>query len=275
MIPNGAIGARFSPDGATMYLTDATGLGIYDVSSPGSPQIRSHVPLPRREAAGVLHLVDVADPAAPVIRETRHWAGALTVYDVRDLSRPPVAATAPAEELAWVSGERATFAFDVTDPCRPRPVLGGPGEPSPGHRALLGALTWRPQAWPGHGVPVGFYVTTEHFWGAYLAPRDCPPLGSWGRVTERADSLSPIGEWGRSASWGRGPVPSPTAHLSTSRPRPSSSSSVAVASDARNHPSPVGPKVVPGATATPRRRSTSSAHAVTSPPLRSRTSIQR
>ena len=27
VIPNGAIGARFSPDGGTLYLTDATGLG--------------------------------------------------------------------------------------------------------------------------------------------------------------------------------------------------------------------------------------------------------
>lgn len=30
----GAIGARFSPDGRTMYVTGATGLGIYDVSAP-------------------------------------------------------------------------------------------------------------------------------------------------------------------------------------------------------------------------------------------------
>ena len=35
-----------------MYVTDATGLGIYDVTHPESPQIRSHVPLPRRRAAG-------------------------------------------------------------------------------------------------------------------------------------------------------------------------------------------------------------------------------
>ena len=52
MLPNGAIGARFSPGGETMYLTDATGLGIYDVSQPDSPQIRSHVPLPRRGPRG-------------------------------------------------------------------------------------------------------------------------------------------------------------------------------------------------------------------------------
>ncbi len=30
----GAIGARFSPDGKTMYVTAATGLFIYDVTDP-------------------------------------------------------------------------------------------------------------------------------------------------------------------------------------------------------------------------------------------------
>ena len=35
MLPNGAIGVRFSPGGDTMYVTDATGLGIYDVAEPG------------------------------------------------------------------------------------------------------------------------------------------------------------------------------------------------------------------------------------------------
>jgi hypothetical protein len=114
VLPNGAIGARLSPDGVTLYVTDATGLGIYDVTNPASPQIRSHVPLPRVGGTGAMHLVDVSDPAA-----------------------------------------------------------GG-------------------------------------FWGAYLAPSDCPPLGSTGRVTGRTVP-SPIGEWDRLASWGRGSVPSPTA----------------------------------------------------------------
>jgi hypothetical protein len=212
VIPNGAIGARFSPEGSTMYLTDATGLGIYDVTNPASPQIRSHVPLPRINGAGAMHLVDVGDPGAPAIRATRPAPGDLTVYDVRDLSRLASDPAPSAEELAWVCGEDGTFAFDVTDPVLPRLVLGGPGEPRPGHWFLLGALTApaRARAWPDRGAPVGFYVTTERFWGAYLAPADCPPLGSSGSVTGRP-SLSPIGEWGRPASWGRGPVPSPTA----------------------------------------------------------------
>ena len=193
-----------------MYVTDATGLGIFDVTYPESPQIRSHVPLPRLQAAGEMHLVDVSDPAAPVIVETRAAPGDLTVYDVRDLSRPAVDLAPRKEELAWAAGEDATFAFDVTDPVNPRLVLGGPGEPRPGHWLLLGALTApaRGRGWPHRGAPVGFYVSTARFWGAYLAPADCPPLGSRVRDAERT-TLSPTGESGRPASWGRGPVPSP------------------------------------------------------------------
>ena len=64
MLPSGAIGVRFSPGGETMYVTDATGLGIYDVTNPASPQMRSHLPLPRATEApnGAMHLVDVSDP---------------------------------------------------------------------------------------------------------------------------------------------------------------------------------------------------------------------
>jgi hypothetical protein len=210
VLASGAIGIRFSGGGEVMYVTDATGLGIYDVTNPFSPQIRSHVPLPRIEAAGAMHLVDVSDPAAPSIVETRPAPGDLTVYDVRDLSRPAGKPVVADEELAWVAGEDGTYAFDVTDLARPRFVLGGPGEPHPGHWLLVGALSGpaRARAWPDRGAPVGFYVSTRDFWGAFLAPSDCPPLGSRGRHAERS-TLSPIGESGRPASWGRGPVPSP------------------------------------------------------------------
>jgi hypothetical protein len=85
----GAIGARFSPDGKTIYVTSATGLGIYDVSQPEAPQRLSRLPLPHFEnedvdvghiggrdyviitndpsftGVGVIYIVDVTDPAAP------------------------------------------------------------------------------------------------------------------------------------------------------------------------------------------------------------------
>ena len=198
-----------------MYVTDPTGLAIYDVTDPASPQIRSHLPLPRaaETATGAILLVDVSNPAAPAIRATRPAPRpGLTIYDVRDLSSLCLPAAPADEDLAWVSGAESTFAFDITPPPAPRLVLGGPGSPLAGHYALLGALTRgvRHGAWPDHGAPVGFYASAGSFWGAYLAPADCPPLGSRVRATERVP-LSPTGESGRPASWGRGPVPSPRA----------------------------------------------------------------
>jgi hypothetical protein len=84
----GAIGARFSADGKTMYVTSATGLQIYDVSAPASPRWFSSLPLPHFEnedvdvgrdtvvitndpsfsGVGVIYLIDVSDPSSPVLR---------------------------------------------------------------------------------------------------------------------------------------------------------------------------------------------------------------
>jgi hypothetical protein len=143
VIPNGAIGARFSADGETLYLTDVTGLGIYDFSNPASPQIRSHLPLPRCGGSG-MYLVDVSDPADPAVRATRPApARGVTVYDVRDLSAVPLPAPARADELAWVTGEDDTFAFDLTDPAAGRLLRQ--------RRKLLGRLP-RPVRLPAPGV---------------------------------------------------------------------------------------------------------------------------
>jgi hypothetical protein len=85
----GAIGARFSPDGDTMYVTAATGLQIYDVSAPESPRKLSQLALPHLEnedvdvgrdtlivsndpsftGVGVIYLIDVANPSRPSIRK--------------------------------------------------------------------------------------------------------------------------------------------------------------------------------------------------------------
>jgi hypothetical protein len=84
----GAIGARFSPDGRTMYVTSATGLGIYDVSRPELPLLLSRLALPHFEnedvdvgrntvvitndpsftAVGAIYLIDVSNPRLPRIR---------------------------------------------------------------------------------------------------------------------------------------------------------------------------------------------------------------
>jgi hypothetical protein len=134
----GAIGARFSEDGSTMYVSSATGLQIYDVSAPATPKQLSQLPLPHFEnedvdvgrdtvvitndpsfsGVGVIYLIDVSDPANPVLRSTLptnvpgagtnnsdngHIANCiqgcdylyttgssegLTVYDIRDLDAP-------------------------------------------------------------------------------------------------------------------------------------------------------------------------------------------
>src|SRR5690349_4645828 len=86
----GAIGARFSADGDTMYVSSATGLQIYDVSQPEQPRQLSQLPLPHFEnedvdvgrdtvvitndpsfsGVGVIYLIDVSDPSAPALRST-------------------------------------------------------------------------------------------------------------------------------------------------------------------------------------------------------------
>jgi hypothetical protein len=85
-----AIGARFSPDGNTMYVTGASGLQIYDVSDAAAPWLLSVLPLPHFEnedvdvgrdtvvisndpsfsTVGAIYLIDVSDPSTPSLRKT-------------------------------------------------------------------------------------------------------------------------------------------------------------------------------------------------------------
>ena len=120
----GAIGARFSPDGDTMYVTSATGLGIYDVSAPEAPQRLSRLPLahfenedvdlghiggrdyviitndPSFTGVGVIYVIDVTDPAAPSLARrsattsTRASSGPRT-------SRPATPATRSSTPSTW------------------------------------------------------------------------------------------------------------------------------------------------------------------------------
>ena len=97
----GAIGARFSEDGSTMYVSSATGLQVYDVSAPATPKQLSQLPLPHFEnedvdvgrdtvvitndpsfsGVGVIYLIDVSDPAQP--------GAALDAADQRPGARAP------------------------------------------------------------------------------------------------------------------------------------------------------------------------------------------
>ncbi len=172
----GAIGARFSPDGETMYVSSATGLQVYDVSTAATPRHIAQLPLPHFEnedvdvgretvvitndpsfsTVGAIYLIDVADPANPVLRSvlptsqetgnghianciqgcdylyTTGTAEGLAVYDIRDLDAPVFVKTIAlpgegfthdvhidAAGIAWVTGEDGTFGYDVTDPLNP------------------------------------------------------------------------------------------------------------------------------------------------------------
>jgi hypothetical protein len=120
----GAIGARFSPDGDTMYVTGATGLGIYDISAPAAPRLLSRLALPHFEnedvdvgrdtvvitndpsfsGVGAIYLIDVSNPSAPSLRSVLN-----TTFDTGN------------GHIANCVADCQYF--DTTDPLAPRLVL--------------------------------------------------------------------------------------------------------------------------------------------------------
>jgi hypothetical protein len=144
----GAIGARFSPDGNTMYVTSATGLGIYDVSAPETPQRLSRLALPHFEnedvdighiggrdyviitndpsftGVGVIYVIDVTDPSAPSLASA-------TPVEVPGLDG--VATNTPGSNnghiancfagcrYLWTTGSSdGLTVFDLADPAKPQ-----------------------------------------------------------------------------------------------------------------------------------------------------------
>ena len=84
----GAIGARFSPDGKTMYVTAATGLFVYDVSDPESPDLKGFLALPHFENEDV----DVGDGIVVITNDPSFsTVGALYVIDVQRPGQPHAA----------------------------------------------------------------------------------------------------------------------------------------------------------------------------------------
>ena len=159
-----------------MFVSSATGLQVYDVGTAATPRHIAQLPLPHFEnedvdvgrdtvvitndpsfsTVGAIYLIDVADPANPVLRSvlptslqtgdghianciqgcdylyTTGTAEGLAVYDIRDLDAPAFVKTIPlpgegfthdvhidAAGIAWMTGEDGTFGFDVTDPLNP------------------------------------------------------------------------------------------------------------------------------------------------------------
>jgi hypothetical protein len=143
----GAIGARFSPDGNTMYVTSATGLGIYDVSRPEAPQRLSRLPLPHFEnedvdvghiggrdyviitndpsftRVGVIYVIDVTDPASPSLAsatpvEVPGLNGVAT--GTPGSSNGHIANCVAGCRYLWTTGSsEGLTVFDLADPTRP------------------------------------------------------------------------------------------------------------------------------------------------------------
>lgn len=118
----GAIGARFSPDGDTMYVTAATGLFIYDVSVAQKPKLLSHLTLPHFENEDV----DVG-PGIVVISNDPSFStvGALYVIDVQDPRKPALKSVTPTQlpvsplnDLAGVKGTNNGHIANCIQNCR-------------------------------------------------------------------------------------------------------------------------------------------------------------
>jgi len=118
----GAIGARFSPDGDTMYVTAATGLFIYDVSEPAVPELLSHLTLPHFENEDV----DVGDGVVVISNDPSFsTVGALYVIDVKDPRKPALRSVTPTQlpatplnELLGVKGTGNGHIANCIQGCR-------------------------------------------------------------------------------------------------------------------------------------------------------------
>jgi hypothetical protein len=171
----GVISAK--PVGTHLYVSALTGVSIYDISNPRAPVRVGRLELPNAQnedvdvgsgimlvsddpvgGRGILHVIDVSDPAAPrvlstystrrstyghtatCIQDCRYaWlAGSnrgIEVVDLRDPANPRRAGRFSAREaagigthdvqvdgsgLAWVAGGNGTAAYDVSNPVRPK-----------------------------------------------------------------------------------------------------------------------------------------------------------
>ena len=144
----GAIGARFSPGGNTMYVTSATGLGIYDVSAPEAPQRLSRLALahfenedvdvghiggrdyviitndPSFTGVGVIYVIDVTDPSAPSLAsatpvEVPGLDGVAT--ETPGSNNGHIANCIAGCRYLWTTGSSdGLTVFDLADPAKPQ-----------------------------------------------------------------------------------------------------------------------------------------------------------
>ncbi len=127
----GVIGARFRDD--VMYVTSVTGLTTYDISNPAAPTHLGVLPLPHfenedvdlggnillisndaAESTGILHVIDISDPAAPVLL-TSHQMGGNPA-----LGGPGHTTSCILDcKFAWVTDTGGIRVIDLRDPANP------------------------------------------------------------------------------------------------------------------------------------------------------------
>ena len=130
-----AIGARFRGD--LMYVTSSLGLSIYDVSDPVAPVSVGRLPLPHfenedvdlggdillisndaAESYGLLHVIDISDPAAPTLLATHDMKS--TAVEAQFFGGPGHTASCIQEcKFAWVTNGGAIRLIDLRDPANP------------------------------------------------------------------------------------------------------------------------------------------------------------
>jgi hypothetical protein len=187
-----AIGARFR-DGL-MYLTTSAGLAIYDISNPSAPTEVGRLPLPHfenedvdlggdillisndsAESYGLLHIIDISDPAAPALLTSHHLGGtpASAVIDPFDdillgdqvpyQGLPGHTASCILEcTFAWVTDGGAMRVIDLRDPSVPV-NLGNWNTPAGGLAAHDVQVDENGIAWvSGYGGVAGYRIPSDY-----------------------------------------------------------------------------------------------------------------
>ncbi len=183
-----AIGARFRGD--FMYLTTSTGLVIYDVSDPRIPAEVGRLPLPHfenedvdlggnillisndaAESYGLLHVIDITDPAAPTLLTTHQMGGnpASPIVDIFGIEEPQgnpghTASCILECSFAWVTDAGGMRVIDLRTPVTPT-RLGNFSTPAAGDLGITHDVQMDENsiAWiSGYGGVAGYRIPADY-----------------------------------------------------------------------------------------------------------------